>query len=260
MINACSEKEKKTEMKLKSSCISCDRDLDDDGLTLWMDNERRLRPAQLGEPPDHEGQALSPSVPVCTTCNKSYQAIRKIEKAMKRDAQLPVRLAGYLIRALDHHCSDFDDPAEYSRMEVDVYDPGPSYGAWTFGNFPEDDYIQIEHSQPLLFTRSGRFKELATDQTAEVPADLWRLDSVGVVAQFVGAEIAATAAPMLQMPPRDEIAKQWNKLRKELHHRDVGLGERSPDFLDHCWAEGAISIEEHQRYQAKWEAAESLRQ
>ena len=92
-------------MKSKNTCSHCHKDLDGDGPTLWLDNERRLQSAPLGDPPDHRIEALSSPVPVCTACNDSYQAIRKIEKAMKKDRATRHQTNRRTpVRALDHHC------------------------------------------------------------------------------------------------------------------------------------------------------------
>ena len=60
MINIRSEEE--IEMKSKHTCTSCNRDLDSEGVVLRLDNERRLKVAPFGGPPDLEAEGLGSSV------------------------------------------------------------------------------------------------------------------------------------------------------------------------------------------------------
>ena len=88
-------------------------------------------------------------------------------------------------------------------------------------------------------------------------ADLWRLNAVWGRGTVRWGEIAVTAGPMLQMPPRKRDPETTEEAEKTAAERDAGVRERSLDFLDYCWLEGAISIEEHHDYWARWEAEES---
>lgn len=234
-------------------CYFCKQPLGADRLTMWVDEAA----FHLGDPPAAAHLVITEPVHLCARCHDICTAVDRVKSDLKDRVPPPVRIYGHLVRALDRGFHRFEDPEQFSEMDIAVYEDGPSYGTWTFKYFYRNDIVQVEHVCPHEErSPDGTFLGGGSLTISQVSAEHWRSNAVDVVAQYVGPAIASAAAPMLQVPGRDEVDEtlneEWARLLDRLDEQDSGKRERCDGFLDWCWDRGALSLDEVEKYRHAW--------
>jgi hypothetical protein len=240
-------------------CYFCRQPIQGDGFTMWVDDVA----FHCGEPPDEKELVITEPLRLCPPCHDTHAAVESVRSDLRESIPPPVRIGGHLVRAFDRGFHAFEHPGQFSGMTIEVYQRGPSFGTWSFDYFYGEDVVQIGHIRSRARRPDGSFAGGAYTTIARISAEHWRSNAVEVVSQQVGAEIATGAAPMLQVPKRDEVDEtlnqEWARLLDRLDEQDAGKRERSDGFLDRCWDRGALTLEEVEIYRAAWAEGRSVR-